>query len=238
MGQKKPINLQSCETIKIPDDFFDEEYGKMIQIKLVSEEGEKGEEGGKSIVGLKVNKNGINNCCFCCDTIGKTYHLLFNQKKNLKEKIEISIPENEFHYDKYDTNGTKYRKRFILANFHFPYIKINGVGIKLSELTKDIVKNVTSYQLSVYNYKKKQIVTKALEIPKPAIGLEKIYNDNYEIFNEYRDFHNSLVDEQSFNDNFNKLFEKYKNVKFLDYFLNISKAKIEKELNKTEYIFL
>ncbi len=125
-----------------------------------------------------------------------------------------------------------------MANFHFPYIKINGVGIKLSELTKDIVKNVTSYQLSVYNYKKKQIVTKALEIPKPAIGLEKIYNDNYEIFNEFQDFNNSLVDEKSFNDNFNKLFEKYKNVKFLDYFLNISKAKIEKELNKTEYIFL
>ena len=96
-----------------------------------------------------------------------------------------------------------------MANFHFPYIKINGVGIKLSELTKDIVKNVTSYQLSVYNYKKKQIVTKALEIPKPAIGLEKIYNDNYEIFNEFQDFNNSLVDEKSFNDNFNKLFEKY-----------------------------
>ena len=132
----------------------------MIQIKLVSEEGEKGEEGGKSIVGLKVNKNGINNCCFCCDTIGKTYHLLFNQKKNLKEKIEISIPENEFHYDKYDTNGTKYRKRFILANFHFPYIKINGVGIKLSELTKDIVKNVILTNFQCIITKKNKLLQK------------------------------------------------------------------------------
>ena len=85
--------------------------------------------------------------------------------------------------------------------------------------------------------KKKQIVTKALEIPKPAISFEKIYNDNHKVFDEFiLDFNKTLVSEQNFNDNFNKLKEKYNNVKFPDYFLNISKAKIEKELNKTEYI--
>ena len=73
----------------------------------------------------------------------------------MKEKIEISIPAYMFHYDKYDTNGTKYRRRFILANANFNLIKINGASIHLSDLTKDLDKNATSYQLSVYNYKKK-----------------------------------------------------------------------------------
>lgn len=232
MGQKKPINFASDETLNIPDDFFEGEYSKMIQIKLVSKEEEE-----ENIITLKLNKNDINHSCICCDTIGKTYHFLFNQEKNMEEKIEISIPEKEFNYDKYDTNGTKYRKRFILANIPSTYIKINGVGIKLPELTKDLDKNATSYQLSVYNYKKKQIVTKALEMPKPAISFEKIYNANHKVFDEFtQEFNEALKNEQNFNDKFNKLKEKYNNVKFPDYFLNISKAKIEKELNKTEYI--
>ena len=35
-----PINFGFFETIKIPEDFFDEEYNRMNQIKLVNEETE------------------------------------------------------------------------------------------------------------------------------------------------------------------------------------------------------
>ena len=205
----------------------------MIQIKLVSEE----EEEIESIINLKLNKNDYNYCCIFCDDIGKTYHFLFNQEKNLQEKIDISIPSCGFHYDKYDTNGTKYRKRFILANSCFNLIKINGASIKLSDLTKDIDQNANSYQLSVYNYKNKQMVTKALEMSREIISFEKIYNDNYQIFDLFiQDFNRVLNEEKNFNDNFNQLSEKYKNVKSSDYSLNISKKEIEKELNKTEYM--
>jgi len=111
----------------------------MIQIKLVNEETE-------NIIKLKPNKNDDNNyCCTFCDNIGKTYHLLFNQEKDKEEKIDISIPSYEFHFDKYDTNGTKYRKRLILANIHFPLIKINDACINFSELTKGLDQNATSY---------------------------------------------------------------------------------------------
>ena len=230
LAQKKSINFGSFETIKIPEEFFGEEYNKMIQIKLFNKETE-------NIIKLKLNKNDDNYCCTFCDNIGKTYHLLFNQKKDKEEKIDISIPSYEFHFDKYDTNGTKYRKRLILANIHFQLIKINDTYINFSELTKDLDQNATSYQLSVYNYKKKQIVTKALDMPKHTICFEQIYNDNYQIFDKFiQDFNKVLADEKNFNDNFNQLFEKYKDVGFPDYFLNISKQKIEKELNKTEYI--
>jgi len=89
----------------------------------------------------------------------------------------------------------------------------------------------------VYNYKKNQIVTKALDIPKHTICFEQIYNDNYQVFDKFiQDFNNALGDEKNLNDNFNQLFEKYKGVGFPDYFLNISKKKSEKELNKKEYI--
>ena len=175
----------------------------MIQIKLVSEEEEEEIE---SIINLKLNKNDYNYCCIFCDDIGKTYHLLFNQEKNLQEKIDISTPSYGFHYDKYDTNGTKYRKRFILANSYFNLIKINGASIKLSDLTKDIDQNANSYQLSVYNYKKKQIVTKALEMFKEIISFEKIYNDNYQIFDLFiQNFNRVLNEEKNFNDSFNQL---------------------------------
>ena len=162
---------------------------------------------------------------------------MFNQEKDKEEKIDISIPSYEFHFDKYDINGTKYRKRLILANIHFPLIKINDACINFSELTKGLDQNATSYQLSVYNYKKMQIVTKALDMPKHTIWFEQIYNDNYQVFDKFiQDFNKALGDEKNFNDNINQLFEKYKNVGFPDYFLNISKKKIEKELNKKEYI--
>ena len=230
LDQTKSINFGSFETIKIPEDFFGEEYSKMIQIKLVNEETE-------NIIKLKLNKNDDNYCCTFCDNIGKTYHLLFNQEKDKEEKIDISIPSYEFHFDKYDINGTKYRKRLILANIHFPLIKINDACINFSELTEGLDQNATSYQLSVYNYKKNQIVTKALDMPKHTICFEQIYNDNYQVFDKFiQDFNKALDDEKDFNENFNQLFEKYKGVGFPDYFLNISKKKIEKELNKAEYL--
>jgi len=94
---------------------------------------------------------------------------LFNQEKDKEEKIDISIPSYEFHFDKYDINGTKYRKRLILANIHFPLIKINDTSINFSELMKGLDQNATSYQLSMYNYKKYQIATKALDMPKHII---------------------------------------------------------------------
>ena len=162
---------------------------------------------------------------------------MFNQEKNPDEKIDIYIPSYNFYLNKYDTNKTKYRKRFILANASFSYITINKIGIKLFELTKDLDQNASSYQLSIYDYKKAQIVTKSLEIPKQKKSFESIYNDNYHIFNKFiKDFNNSLEKEIDFEDKFNKLKEKYKDVIFPDYFLNISKKKIEKELDKQEYI--
>ena len=175
LGQRRKIKFGTIEKIKIQDEFFDDEYKKMIQIKVLSEEIE-------NIIEIQLNKNVDNFCYFFCDDVGKTYHLLFNQEKNNEEKIDINIPTNEFHFNKYDTNGTKYRKRFILANASFSYIKINQVGINLSEITKDLDKNATSFQLSIYNLQKKQIVSKALEMPKPTVSLENIYKDNHQIF--------------------------------------------------------
>ena len=55
MGQKKPIKFKTIEQIKITDDFFNEDYQRMIQIKLVSEEEEI-----ESIINLKLNKNDYN----------------------------------------------------------------------------------------------------------------------------------------------------------------------------------
>ena len=188
-GQKKKIKFEIFETLKVPEDFFGEEYSKMICVKLVSESVE-------SIIELKLNKNDDNYSYIFCNDVGKTYHLLFNQEKNPDEKIDIYIPSYNFNLDKYDTNKTKYRKRFILANAYFSYITINKIGIKLFELTKDLDQNASSYQLSIYDYKKAQIVTKSLEIPKQKKSFESIYNDNYHIFNKFiKDFNNSLEKE-------------------------------------------
>ena len=230
LGQRRKIKFGTIEKIKIQDEFFDDEYKKMIQIKVLSEEIE-------NIIEIQLNKNVDNFCYFFCDDVGKTYHLLFNQEKNNEEKIDINIPTNEFHFNKYDTNGTKYRKRFILANASFSYIKINQVGINLSEITKDLDKNATSFQLSIYNLQKKQIVSKTLEMPKPTGSFENIYKDNHQIFEKFiKDFNKTIENEKEYNENFSQLSEDYKNVHLPDYFLNISKIKIEKELNKQEYI--
>ena len=230
LNEKKQLQFKTLETIKIPDDFFDGDYNKMIRVKVLSEEID-------SIIEFKLNKNVDNYCTIFCDDIGKTYHLLFNQEKNKEEKIDILIPSYKFHLDKYDTNGTKYRKRFVLANTSFSYIKINGVGINLSDLTKGIGINSSSYQLSVYNLNKRYIVAKCLEMTKKRISFESIYEDNYQIFDNFiQDFNKGLNNEKDFEENFSQLFIKYKDIIFPDYFLNISKNKIEKELNKQEYI--
>ena len=230
LGQRRKIHFGTIETIKIPDEFFDDEYKKMIQIKVLSEEIE-------NITEIEINKKVDNFCYFFCDDVGKTYHLLFNQEKNNEEKIDINIPTNKFHFDKHDTNGTKYRKRFILANASFSYIKINQVGINLSEITKDLDKNATSFQLSIYNLQKKQIVSKTLEMPKPTGSFENIYKDNHQIFEKFiKDFNKTIENEKEYNENFSQLSEDYKNINLPDYFLNISKKEIEKELNKLEYI--
>ena len=229
LNQQKEIQFDTSESINIPDSFFDGEYSKMIQIKVSSEE-------IKRKIEFSLNKNDNNFCTIFCNDIGNTYHILFNQEKNKEEKIDIFIPLYNFHLDQYDSNGTKYRKRFTLANPP-SYIKINNVGINLAELSKGLGQNTNSFQLSVYNLKKRQIVTKALEMPEQTISFERIYKDNYHIFNQFiKDFNEALNNEKEFDQRFENLLVTYKDAKLPDYFLNISKKKIEKELNKQEYV--
>ena len=243
-GKRKPIQMKIPEVLDIPDDYFDGEYWKMTSLKLLSEE----------VINecvLQIYKN-INHCYCFCDDIGKTYHLLFNEtfckkknseEKNEKEKLEvnqeekikINIPSCNLELDKYDTNDNKYRKRIILVNATSTYIKINKVGINLSEFIKDF--NGSSYQLSVYNLQKRIIVTKMLEISKPNESFENIYNNNSSLFNNFiKDFKDALKDEKEFEIKFSNLYNNYKNTIYPKYFLNISRKKIENELNNEKYI--
>ena len=227
-GIKKAIQYEKKEVINIPKDYFNDEFSKMSCLKLISKIREN------EII-LELNKD-TNYCCIFCDDYGKTYHLLFNQEnKNQKEDIDIYVYKNKYHLKKYDTNSTKYRKRVILANADFNLIKINDKDLLLSDFTKNI--DAKSYQLSVYDLKKQLIVTKALEMPKKNISFEEIYKNNYQAFDNFIiDFNSATKDEKSFNKEFNELSKKHMNLVHQNYFLNITKNKIENELNKKEYI--
>ena len=50
LNEKKQLQFKTLETIKIPDDFFDGDYNKMIRVKVLSEEID-------SIIEFKLNKN-------------------------------------------------------------------------------------------------------------------------------------------------------------------------------------
>ena len=229
-GQKKPIQYEKEEILNIPNGYFNDEYSKLFCLKLHSE------KNMKEII-LELHNN-INYCCVFCDDYGKTYHLLFNQEKKGEEnKIDICVLKSGFHLEKFDTNSTKYRKRFILANADFQLIKINDTDIMLSDYTKGLNTEAESYQFSIYNLKEKLIVSKALEMPSQNINFENIYIKNYQVFQNFiKDFKKSIKNEKTFNKEFIKLYKKYKNLTQQNYFLNASKKKIENELNKKEYL--
>ena len=191
-GQKKPIQYEKEEILNIPNDYFNDEYSRLFCLKLHSK------IGMKEII-LELHNN-INYCYVFCDDYGKTYHLLFNQEKKGEEnKIDIYVQKSGFHLEKFDTNSTKYRKRFILANADFQLIKINDIDIKLSDFTKGLNTEDESYQFSIYNLKEKLIVTKALEMPSQNINFENMYIKNYQIFQNFiKDFKKSIKNEKTF----------------------------------------
>ena len=219
-GQRKSIQIGVSEIIEISDEFFEKENWKMTCLKLISHDIEQ-----QCI--FQIYKN-YNHCYCFLDMVGKTYQLLFY-------KLEvIKINFIDFMLEECDNNSNKFRKRIILANFPSQYIKINNIGILLSNFTNDI--NASSYQLSFYDLAKKLIVTKKLEMPQEVESMESIYKKHSDTFKEFIvEFNNALKNEKNFTDYFYNLINKYNSIIFPKYFLNVSRKKITKEINKEEY---
>jgi hypothetical protein len=218
-GKRRSIQIGVSEIIEISDEFFEEENWKMTSLKLISDDIEQ-----QCI--FQIYKN-YNHCYCFIDNVGKTYQLLFHKL----EAIKINLME--YSLEESDNNSNKFRKRIILANLTNPYIRINNIGILLSNFTDDII--ASSYQLSFYDLAKKLIVTKKLEMPQEVENMESIYKKHSETFKEFIvEFNKALKDEKAFADNFYNLINKYNDVVFPNYFLNVSRKKIKKEINKEE----
>jgi hypothetical protein len=213
-GQRKSIQIGVSEIIEISDEFFEKENWKMACLKLISHDIEQ-----QCI--FQIYKN-YNHCYCFVDNIGKTYQLLFHKL----EAIKINLME--YSLEESDNNSNKFRKRIILANLTNPYIRINNIGILLSNFTDDII--ASSYQLSFYDLAKKLIVTKKLEMPQEVENMESIYKKHYETFKEFIvEFNKALKDEKAFTDNFYNLKKNNNNFDFQNIFLIVLKKKLKKK---------
>ena len=106
------------------------------------------------------------------DEKGYTFQLLFI---DIQPTIKIPLyKENYYDITQYDTNLTKYRKRYTFINANFFSIQINGSYFTLPS----IAPKLKSYQFAVYNLKEKLIVRRPLLLDEEE-NLFQIYNVYY-----------------------------------------------------------
>ena len=146
-------------TIVIPEEFF--KYGKGK--RAVSYKVYGGEE--KKYLGERnmFLYYGENNAYFQLDFFGKTFEYIFKGKN-----LNFEVKDGSIKFDKFDTFGTKDRKRLVLLNYLEDYIKINGTPFYSTIVYNNLkISNILSFQISEINYiNETYIIKEIIDFPK------------------------------------------------------------------------
>ena len=155
LGETKKVNSGKSIIFTINKSFYDENETKCVSLTLFKDN----EEINQCIFELFM---GYNHCYCFLDEKGYTIELLLKYLNDVNESIvRISSPI-KYEFKKFDTNGTKFRKRYVFANFSQFLLDINNTTYNIPSILKEI----NSYQLSVYDIEKKLTVYKKLTLEK------------------------------------------------------------------------
>ena len=231
LGETKKVNSGKSIIFTINKSFYDENETKCVSLTLFKDN----EEINQCIFELFM---GYNHCYCFLDEKGYTIELLLKYLNDVNESIvRISSPI-KYEFTKFDTNGTKFRKRYVFANFSQFLLDINNTTYNIPSILKEI----NSYQLSVYDIEKKLTVYKKLTLEKfDDILFKNKYQQYGKKANDFRIKLNSLVQmDQKKNNKFveklKQLMEDNKELSEIKFFLNENYSKLENILDDENYI--
>ena len=230
LGETRDIKNGDILTFKKENDFFNGKQRKIVSLKLVS---------NKKSLTFFFEYFKSNNHAYCfLDNPGITFCLLFNKMDNIQIKVEPLNSTTPYDIVIYDTNNTKYRRRYTMINLPFDLIKFNNNQIDLMEYIKNFERNKNSFQLSFYNYK--NIVTQPIELfENDKDNIQIIVENNKDMF---KIFNNKLkkmleAEDKSERRAINKeIIKECINIRIPKYFLNKSKNKLKEFLSKPDSI--
>ena len=208
-------------TIELSQEFFEDNETKSSDLKLLKDSVLISE------AIIEICKGYNHSYCFL-DEEGYTFSLLFN-----KDTPTIKLPiskENSYEINQFDTNGTKYRKRYTFINFSHYSLMINNTYFTIPKYFSKI----KSYRLSVYNIEDKVAIAKSLYIEKNEsfnLCYDKYYSESCLFSNKI----NNITKSKKFKDIGNFL-NTYSFLDRLNFFLNMNKKKLDNMLKTEEHI--
>ena len=214
------VTQDTILNIEIPSTFFEEDESKNSSIKLFK---------NSVLINeciLEISKGTNYFYCFL-DEKGYTFQLLF-----FKNQLNIRIPIFKDKYQEitnFDTNGTLTRKRFTFINANFFSIFIGDELFTIPSFFPEL----KSYQLSVYDIKRKLAVAKPLLLEEKSNffhNFNKYYSLSYEFTNEIK----NIIYKKKLG-NISNYLKKYKDLN-LYFFLNKSKSKLSNIFNNELFV--
>lgn len=214
------VKIEAIETIVLSQAFFEEDESKNSSIKLFHD---------SNLVNeciLEIFRGSNRFYCFL-DEKGYTFQLLFI---TITPTIKIPLYKDKYYnITDYDTNNTKNRKRYTFINANFFSILINDKYFTL----QSFMKNLKSYQLSVYNLEQKLIVTKSLLLDEEDNFIQNYFKYNSSAF-LFKNKIQNLINKNKVG-NIKKCLDNFINLN-IEFYLNKSKLKLSKIFNNILYI--
>ena len=224
LGEAKNIKNGDFLTFKKGNDFFNGKQRKIVSLKLISNQ--------MSITFFFEYFKDYNHAYCFLDNPGITFCLLFYKMDNIKVIVETINSTKTYKIDQYDTNKTKYRRRYTMINMPFLITKINEEQINLLEHISKFDRKTKSFQLSFYNLK--YIVVQPIELlENDNNNLQNIFEKNNDIFKTFNKKLKKILELENMAEIKSKnkeLIKECKNIKIPEYFLNKSKIKLKAAL--------